>query len=291
MNRIILIDFNALHFKYCFGYKHLQYNNQSFGGVYGWFKNIFFNVEQFKINNIIFVLDGKNSKKQKQVILPCYKTNRPKNTDIDWFLQYKIMIEMIEILGLKILKDDNLEADQLIAECARQLSKNNKVLILTNDKDYLQLIEQNVSILMLYPYETVLFNNKDDVFKKIGIYPEQLVDYLTIAGDSSDNIPGIPTIGVVTAKKLLNKYENLNNIYDNLGELTEKHQKLFIEHKPNLLIFQKMICLKKVETKLDWAEVDCYINNFKINDLKGYCLAKKPFVSRMTDMGINIWKL
>jgi len=291
MNKIMLIDFNALHFKYCFGYKKLTFNDKPVGGIYGWFKNIFYNAERFDIDNIIFVLDGRKSKHSKRIIFPEYKLNRPKIIDMGLFDQYKFMLEILKDLEIKVLNYEDFEADEVIALFSQKLSIDNKVLILTNDKDYLQLIKENVSILMLYPFETVLFNNREEVFNRIGIYPEQVVDFLSISGDSSDNIPGIPSIGPITTKKLLKQYGNLENIYNNLTELKIKHQDLFNSYKEELKIYNKMIDLSNVIVNINWVEVNEYLIQTNVSDFKRKCLAKKTFVNKMTDIGINIWKL
>lgn len=289
----MLIDFNALHIKYCLAYKNLYCYERPTGGIYGWFKSIFYHSTMFKIDSIIFFLDGVRAKQERRVVFPNYKIQRPKIMFDGITEQRNLMMLLLSELNLKVMCVEHLEADQLVARVASKIASENKVLIVTNDKDYVQLLDKNISIYMMYPYESVLFNDAKSVFKRFGVYPEQLVDLLCISGDSSDNIPGVPGIGLVGARKLLNQYQNLENIYSNLDSLTTKQRNALLSSTEELKVYRSLIDLndEQVDCHISWTEVDNYLKNFSIKDLKQTCLQNKFFTSKMHELGINVWKL
>jgi DNA polymerase I len=146
-----------------------------------------------------------------------YKLHRPPMPD-DLQVQIKPIHEIIAAMGIPVLAVEGVEADDVIGTLVKQAEQDNlDVLIITGDKDLAQLVNEHVSIVdtMSNNYLNVL-----GVEKKFGITPEQMVDYLVLVGDSSDNIPGVPKVGNKTAVKLLKEYGSLENLIKNVNKIT-----------------------------------------------------------------------
>ncbi len=169
--------------------------------------------------------------------------------------------EYVKALNLPILEYPGYEADDVIATLA-QFHKTEKlyVLIATGDKDLCQLVNDKVAIMNSTFKETEILDQVA-VKRKFGILPEQIVDYLTLVGDSADNIPGVKGIGAKTAVALLDEFDSLDNIYLHLDELKPK-QKINLElAKDKISYFKDLICVDykvPVKESLDnLIAVDC----------------------------------
>ena len=169
--------------------------------------------------------------------------------------------EYIKALNLPILEYPGYEADDVIATLA-QFHKNNNlhVLIASGDKDLCQLVNDNVAIMNSTFKDTEILD-KIAVKRKFGILPDQIVDYLTLVGDTADNIPGVKGIGTKTASALLNEFDSIENIFLHLDELKPK-QKINLElAKDKIPYFRELICVDSqvpVKESLDnLIAVDC----------------------------------
>ena len=139
--------------------------------------------------------------------------------------QMEFLFEGLKALDIPIYKKENFEADDVIGTIATKAKKaGHNAFILTGDRDSFQLVDKEGFIKILIPSS---FNGLEEydtekVFKKMEVYPEQIIDYKALSGDSSDNIPGIKGIGHKTAVKLLGEYKTLENIYQNIDKITQK---------------------------------------------------------------------
>lgn len=159
-----------------------------------------------------------------------YKANRKKK-EPELYAQIPMIKEMLEFYGIKSIEKEGLEADDLIGVLSRKVaSEDIKVTIITGDYDSLQLVDDNIEVLAFIRgvSKTKVFGRKE-VKEKFGIWPEQMIDYKAMAGDSSDNIPGFKGIGAKTAVKLLDEYKNLDGVFKALhdGLLPKKMNKYF----------------------------------------------------------------
>ncbi len=152
---------------------------------------------------------------------PEYKANREQAPQ-DLHAQVPVIEEILAALRIPCLRRDGYEADDLLATLAAKCRKEKRpCFILSGDKDILQLVGEGVSVLQ--PPKagegfTVL--DREGVFRVRGIWPEQVVDYLALTGDSSDNVPGVSGVGEKTALKLLGQFKGLDDIYARLAEVT-----------------------------------------------------------------------
>ncbi len=145
-----------------------------------------------------------------------YKATRPPMPD-DLRTQVQPILDAVEALGLPLLRVAGVEADDVIGTlCEQAADKGLKVLVSTGDKDLAQLVNDQVRLVNTMNDSTL---DRDGVKTKFGVYPEQIVDYLALVGDSSDNIPGVPKVGAKTAAKWLNLYDSADGIVEHGDEI------------------------------------------------------------------------
>ena len=169
----------------------------------------------------------------------------------------------------------NYEADDLIATYVNQiLEEKGKVTIVSSDKDLMQLYKKNVRI---YDPMKNKFINQDDIDKKFGVKPDQIIDVQALAGDSSDNVPGVPGIGIKTASELIKKYKNLENLLKNAKEIKQnKRRETLIKNKDKAIISKKLVTLK------DNVPVKDDLNSFILKEID-----KKKLYNFLREMEFN----
>ena len=172
-----------------------------------------------------------------------YKGNRADAPD-DLIPQFDFIRQSVLAFNLPSIELLNYEADDLIATYVDQILKiGAKVTIVSSDKDLMQLFKKDVRI--YDPMKNKLITN-EDVKTKFGVTPDKVVDVQSLAGDSSDNVPGVPGIGVKTAAELINKYKTLENLLDKAQEIKQnKRRETILENKDKALISKKLVTLKK----------------------------------------------
>jgi DNA polymerase-1 len=173
-----------------------------------------------------------------------YKAHRTPMPD-DLRRQVGPVLEAVEALGLPLLRIDGVEADDVIGTLAcRAASENCRVLISTGDKDMTQLVNQFITCVNTMTGSVL---DRAGVKAKFDVYPEQIVDYLALVGDTIDNIPGVPKVGPKTAAKWLNEYSTLDNLIANAAKVEGKVGESLREHLSTLELSRK---LAKIETDL-----------------------------------------
>ena len=182
-----------------------------------------------------------------------YKANRSEAPD-DLAPQFEYIRKSVLAFSLPSVELINYEADDLIATYVDQiLKKGAKVTIVSSDKDLMQLYKKNVRI--FDPMKNK-FISEEDVKNKFGVNPDKIIDVQALAGDSSDNVPGVPGIGVKTAAELINKYGNLDKLLESAHEIKQnKRRETLIENKDKALISKKLVTLKHdAPVKIDLTE-------------------------------------
>ncbi len=171
-----------------------------------------------------------------------YKGNRSDAPD-DLIPQFEFIRKSVLAFNLPSIELINYEADDLIATYVEQiLLKGAKTTIVSSDKDLMQLYRKNVRI---YDPMKNKFINEEDVNNKFGVKPEKVVDVQALAGDSTDNVPGVPGIGVKTAAELINEYGNLENLLKNAKKIKQnKRRETLIENSDKAIISKKLVELK-----------------------------------------------
>lgn len=223
MSRLVLIDGNAIvHRAYhALPPLHKTEDGQLTNAVYGFFSMTLKIISDLKPDNLIVCFDRPAPTFRKQLYVG-YQATRPKMED-ELSNQFKIIGEILRKVNICVFELDGYEADDLIGTLANQAAKEdkeNQVVILTGDRDLLQLVNKQVLILAPITGVTkmILFD-EDKVREKYGLEPHQFIDYKALVGDHSDNYPGVNGVGPKGAANLLNKYHTLEGIYEHISEI------------------------------------------------------------------------
>ena len=186
------------------------------------------------VSEVIIVFDAKG-KNRRHEMYESYKATRQAMPE-DLITQLNILKEMLPYTGCPIYSIEGYEADDVINTLSKTI--NNRVWIVTKDKDLHQLVNDKVQI---YDYQKDEVIDREKVYEKFGLYPESIPDMLALMGDTSDNIPGVAGIGPKTAKTLLDEYNNLDNIYANTDKLKGKTKEKIIEGKESAYLSRKLV--------------------------------------------------
>jgi DNA polymerase-1 len=196
--------------------------------------------KDFPTDYVVFAIDSKEDTFRKEIYKE-YKSNRPEPPE-DLKIQLPIAIDLIKEMGFKMIEKPGFESDDIIASLAKKAAQNGiKVKIVSHDKDMYQLIGDNIVI--FDPIKKIEID-KNECFKKFGVYPENFRDFQALVGDRADNIPGVKGIGEKTAAKLINEYHTLENIYENIDKIKGAVKKRLIEGKENAFLSRELVTLK-----------------------------------------------
>lgn len=242
MKTLTIVDTFGFFFRSFYALPQLNSPDGFPTGLLTGFLNLIAEIEKnYKTDYFLFALDSKG-KTFRHDIDANYKANRPKPPE-ELLKQLPVAIEWIKKMGFASYECEGYEADDIIASCVK-LAKNEdiKIRIVTHDKDLYQLIEdEKVSIFS--PAKKVDIDAKGCV-DKFGIPPEQVRDFLALVGDKADNIPGVKGIGDKGAKKLLDEFKTIENIYENIDKISNaRSQKLLNEGKESAVLSKKLTSL------------------------------------------------
>jgi len=166
-----------------------------------------------------------------------YKAHRPPMPD-DLRAQTGPLIEAVEALGLPLLRIEGVEADDVIGTLAEQAAREGmRVVISTGDKDMAQLVNDRISLVNTMTGTSL---DRAGVKLKFDVYPEQIIDYLALVGDASDNIPGVPKVGPKTAARWLNQYTTVDNLLEHKDEIEGKVGESLREHTSDLALSRQL---------------------------------------------------
>jgi DNA polymerase I len=283
--KIYIIDLYSVIFKSYYAIRNLTSSNDfPTGAIFGTIKTIIKIIKNFNAENIIIVADS-GKKTFRNEIYNEYKANRLEAPD-DLKLQFPVIKELITKMDFCLLEKENYEADDLIFSLTEDFSKNNdELFIYTSDKDLYQLTTEKVKIINESKQHGTVIAGPEETYKKFGVRSEQILDYLALVGDKSDNIPGVKGIGKKTAAQLLSDYKNIDLIYSNIEKIkSESLKKKLIDGKENAYLSKELATLKYV----DLTDI---ISNKKIKNFdlsKGIDILKKyDLNSVIKEIGTN----
>ena len=250
------------------------------GAVSGFCSMLFKLLEDSKSNDnkhkpthfaVIFDSARKNFRNE---IYSDYKANRSDAPD-DLIPQFEFIRKSVKAFNLPSIELINYEADDLIATYVEQILKEGaKATIVSSDKDLMQLYKKNIRI---YDPMKNKFISNEDVNNKFGVNPDKVIDVQALAGDSSDNVPGVPGIGIKTAAELINQYGNLENLLKNADKIKQnKRRETLIQNKDKAIISKKLVTLKN----------DVPVKN-KISEFELKEIDKNKLYSFLRDMEFN----
>ena len=252
MEKVCLIDGSGYIFRAFFASPTMT-NPEGLpvNAVYG-FLNMFLSLTQnIKCDYCLVLFDAKRQNFRNEIFSE-YKATRPE-LPAELKPQFALIHEVVEALNLHWLQMEGYEADDLIATYTDLALKAGKeVTIVSADKDLMQLIRNGVTF---YDSMKNKFFTPEDVKEKFGVYPERVTDVQALAGDSTDNIPGVPGIGIKTAAELVNQFGSLEEVLAHAEEIKQnKRRELILTHKQDALISQQLVTLKAdvpIEIPLD----------------------------------------
>jgi DNA polymerase-1 len=260
---IMIIDGHSVAYRAYYAVPPLVNKKGIPTGVIHTFLNILLNLkEKYKPDKIFVTFDSKGKTRQHK-ILDSYKANR-QATPEDLIPQVEYLKQIIPLLGIPVLAEVGFEADDIIYTLTQKFDDD--ILIVTKDKDLHQLVSDRIKIIDYKKENPVDY---DDVVEKFGVTPEQILDYLALTGDTSDNIPGVKGIGPKTAVKLLNEYKTLDNIFKNTDNLKGAVKKKIENSKEVAYLSKELATLENMEN----LEIDYPQENLKkleeiINELE-----------------------
>ncbi len=264
MTKIILVDGSSYLYRAFHALPALtNQKGEPTGALYGCINMLrkLANEETYDYFAIILDHPSKNFRHQ---LYDEYKANR-KALPEELIFQLKAFPELITALGFTLISEPGVEADDVIATITEKaLAKNWEVLISTGDKDLAQLVNEKVTLINTMTNQRF---NVQTVMEHFAVRPDQIVDYLMLTGDSSDNIPGVEKVGPKTAAKWLNQYGTLDHLIQHQDEITGKVREYLKKAIPFFQISRQLVTLKK-DVLLNLSLEDLVIQPPAITTLK-----------------------
>ncbi len=265
MKRLVLVDGNALlHRAYHATPPFTTSKGELVNAVYGFSSMILKVISELHPEFLVIAWDEKGPTFRHQAYTQYKATRGPADDGLSG--QYKRVHEIVHALNIPEFKLSGYEADDLIGTLAKQTEKETdlETIIVTGDRDIMQLIDKKIKVFM--PKKTLAdvgLYGIEEFVAKYGFFPKQLTDYKGLAGDASDNIPGVSGIGDVTATKLIHQFGSIEDIYksENLKTLPERMQILLSEGAESAVMSKKLATLDiKAPIKLDLKQ--CVVHDF-----------------------------
>jgi DNA polymerase-1 len=269
LNRVILIDGNNLLFRsyYATAYSgNMMKNSKGFptNALYGFINMLNKVINEEKPTYIAVALDkGKTFRHESY---EAYKAGRIEMPD-ELRMQFGVAKTILDNMGIKYYEADGYEADDIIGTFSRMIvdAKDYMGVIISSDKDLLQLIDDKVEVKLLKSQDYIRMN-KNTFMDTYGIDPSKIIDLKGLQGDSSDNIPGVKGIGEKTALKLLQDFKSIEGIYANIDQVSGKVKEKLLADKENAFMSKQLATIYK-EVPLNIDLNDIKYQGPKINDL------------------------
>ena len=242
MAEIYLVDGSSIVYRsfYAIGKLETSTGIQT-NAILGFFNTLFKFLKEYKIRYIGIFFDLKEPTLRHKKFQD-YKIKRKPMPD-ELSSQIPVIKEILQLIGIKYFEIPGYEADDIIATFTEKFKKQHKVFIITGDKDALQLLDKNVKI--INPANSEI-KDIEYLKKKYNLTPEKITDLLALAGDTSDNIPGIPGIGEKTALKLLHQFSSLEELYENIEKVkSEKLKEKIIQNREIAFLSKELVKLHK----------------------------------------------
>ncbi len=286
MNKIILIDGNNLLFRsyYATAYSgSIMKNSKGFptNALYALINMLNKIIQEEHPTHVLVAFDkGKTFRHEKY---KDYKAGRSE-TPIELKEQFPVAKQIVEAMGMKYLEIDNYEADDIIGTLANYIDKDLESigLIVSSDKDLIQLISDKVEMKVLKSGNDYILMDKEKFTEVYGLdNPALMIDLKSLMGDPSDNIPGVKGIGEKTAISLLQKYNTLDGVYENIEKISPGVQKKLIENKDNAYMSYELATIyKEVPIDINLENIEYKGIKLKeyqelLNELEFYSILKK----------------
>lgn len=212
------------------------------GAVYGFCSMLMKFLGEQELSERIAVIFDAGRRTFRMDLYPEYKANRPEAPE-DLVPQFPLFREACTAFNLPVIETDGFEADDIIASYAKQAKESGfDVVIVSADKDLMQLVNDHVTMVDPLKNKTISY---PEVMEKFGVPPHLVIDAQALIGDSSDNVPGVPSIGPKTAAELIQTYGSLDGIYENLEKIKQpKRREVLTQHKDMAYLSKKLVTLR-----------------------------------------------
>ena len=245
MKTYFILDGYSLIYKSYFAFIRNPMMNpkgENSSAVFGFFRTLFSLFDRYNPEYFLVTLDSLTPTFRHEMY-PEYKATRDKTPE-DLHAQIPRIEAILKALGITALRKNGFEADDIIATYAKKCQdEDSQCRIITGDKDLLQLVSDNVKVIR-YSKDDYNEMDRDGVFKEWGVWPEQILDYLALCGDSADNIPGVKGIGPKGAVTLLQTYGNIDSIYENIENIKGANKTKLEAGKEDCLLSRKLVELR-----------------------------------------------
>jgi len=242
MSKLLIVDGHAVIHRAYHSIPPLDVNGQPVNALYGFYSMLLSAISQINPKYLIVCLDSPGPTFRQSEFVG-YRAKR-KAPDHDLISQLPLLAETLTQSKIHTFAMGGYEADDLIGTVAKKIAKKkfiDEVIIITGDKDLMQLVTKKVHLLMPLRglSETKLFHPQD-VYDKLNVKPKQVIDLKALMGDMSDCYPGVAGIGPKAATDLLSQYQSLDNIYSHLDEIKPSLKEKLIKEKENAYLSQKL---------------------------------------------------
>jgi DNA polymerase I len=245
--RLFIIDGHALCYRAYFAFIRnplVNSNGQNTSAIFGFARMLLRLIADQKPDYLAVAFDPPK-KSFRFALYAEYKANRQKMPD-DLRSQIEEIKKMIETLGITRIEEADFEADDVLGTIAKKYASGDvEVMLVTGDKDAYQLVDGNVKIYAnkkgISEYEVY---GEKEVEEMLGVRPEQVIDYMALTGDASDNIPGVKGIGEKTAQKLINSFGSLDGLYERIDEVSGKQKDILIREKEMAYLSRVLVTVR-----------------------------------------------
>jgi DNA polymerase-1 len=245
VSRLLIIDGHAYAYRAFHAIRELRSpDGRPTNAIYGFVKMFEKMRQAVQPTHLIVVWDGGLSA-ERLAALPDYKAQRPE-MPVDLRPQLDAIVDFLAAAGIASYRADGVEADDYIATLARRAGAGWNVVIASSDKDFMQLVSEQVGLLNPNDKTGTIWG-REQVLAKTGVEPEQVTDWLALMGDAVDNIPGVPGVGPKTATELLKQFGTVERLLARLDEVkSEKMRQSLRDSAAAVVRNQKLVRLPEV---------------------------------------------
>lgn len=266
--KIILIDGNSLVYRAFFALPATLTTStgQVTNAAYGFTSMLIRLLKDEKPDIVIVAFD--KGRPHRLAMYEAYKAHRPKTPD-DLRSQFPLVRDILQSLRIPVVEVEGYEADDVLATLAKRLEKDHQVIIVTGDRDALQLISPSVTVLATKRGITDMKRyDRHGVIERFGVPPEKMADLLGLKGDASDNIPGVPGVGEKTAAKLIQEFGSLEEVLDNIDRIESKRFREIIRNNVDIARLSKDLAVLEEDIPIDLDLNTCGWGNWDRAEVK-----------------------
>ena len=304
MKKAVILDTSAIMYRTHFALMGMR-NSKGLatGATYGFVNTLEGVLKEFSPDYLVACLDIKRSELKRSEELETYKAHRESMPD-DLVAQQEYIMSVLEGYKIPKYKIDGYEADDVMATLATKFSEDTdeeiEVYIVTGDKDLAQLVNGKINIALLGKGDkkSSLFKyirTDEDVIKYLGVTSDKIPDLFGLMGDSSDGIPGVSGIGPKTGVELINKYGNLEGLYEHIDEIKGKRKEKLIEDKENAFLSRKLATVykdieieyDKNKLKLENKDLNKLLEIYKTMEFKKFAAAIENQLKKSADNSVS----